>query len=40
MKGTITKKDFIAVWKEFGFQIAMKLLFSRNKEFLEIVMEG
>ena len=38
MKGTITKKDFFEVWKNFGFKIAVKVLFSGNQTALSILM--
>lgn len=30
MAGTITKKHFFLIWREFGFRTALHVLFSRE----------
>ena len=30
MKGLVTKKHWLMIWKEFGFRKAMKILMSRE----------
>lgn len=39
MQGTVTKKHFFMIWKNFGMKIAVKILFSRKKTALQILME-
>jgi len=39
MGGTITKKHFFKIWKTFGFKKAVRILFSKNKTALKILME-
>lgn len=38
MKGTVTKKDWLAVWQAFGFWKALRLLVSRNGTALNLLM--
>ena len=39
MQGVIQKKHFCQIVKVFGIKIALKILFSRKKTALEILME-
>ena len=38
MKGTVTKKHFFVVWKEFGFKKALKILTSTEPVALLVLM--
>jgi len=38
MKGTITKKHFIEIWRAFGLKKALLVLISRNKSALSLLM--
>ena len=40
MKGTITKKHFLMILKEFGWKKAIKILLSRKPVALTLLMEG
>jgi hypothetical protein len=37
MKGTITKRDIIEIWKVFGFVKAIRILFSTDETALRIL---
>jgi len=38
MKGTVTRKDFFAIWSAFGFRKALRVLFSTERTALLILM--
>lgn len=38
MVGVVTKKDFFSIWKSFGLVKGLRVLFSRNKTALTILM--
>lgn len=40
MKGTVTKKHFFLIAKEFGWKVALRILISNQKAALNILMEA
>jgi len=40
MSGTVTKKHFFLIWKEFGLRVAVKILLSGDAAALLILMGG
>ena len=40
MSGTITKKDWLRIARTFGIKTAVKVLFSRKKTALQILMDA
>lgn len=38
MTGVVTKKDFFSIWRSFGLTKALRVLFTRSKTALEILM--
>lgn len=39
MQGTITKRHFFKIWREFGFKIAWLILISKSDTAMLIIMQ-